>query len=85
MVKAKQKKNSKYKTAKHAPNKKRVAEEQTMYYTDTALPHTLIPIDSIICGDALYILQSIPDRTIDLIVTSPPYADKRTNSYEEIH
>ena len=80
MAKTKQKKKLQYKTPKHTTKKMRVAEEQALYYTDTALPHTLIPIDSIICGDALHILQNIPDRTIDLIVTSPPYADKRTNS-----
>ena len=79
MVKTKQKKNHQYKTTKRTLKKKRIAEEQAVYYTDTALPHSLIPIDSIICGDALYILQSIPDRTIDLIVTSPPYANKRRN------
>jgi tRNA1(Val) A37 N6-methylase TrmN6 len=81
MAKTKQKKKLHYKTTKHATKKMRVEEEQAMYYTDTALSHSLIPIDSIICGDALHILQNIPDRTIDLIVPSPPYADKRTNSY----
>jgi len=85
MAKTKQKKKLQYKTAKRATKKMRVAEEEAVYYTDTALPHSLIPIDSIICGDALHILRSIPDRTIDLIVTSPPYADKRTNSYGGIH
>jgi DNA modification methylase len=85
MAKIKQKKKLHYKTPKHTTKKIRVAEEQAVYYTDTALPHSLIPIDSIICGDALHILRNIPDRTIDLIVTSPPYADKRTNSYGGIH
>jgi site-specific DNA-methyltransferase (adenine-specific) len=81
MAKTKRKKKLKYKTTKHTAKKMRVAEEQAMYYTNTALPHSLMPLDSIICGDAFYILRNIPDRTIDLIVTSPPYADKRTNSY----
>ncbi|WP_292518497.1 site-specific DNA-methyltransferase [Methanoculleus sp.] len=30
-------------------------------------------VDSIICGDAMAVLPKIPDRSIDLIVTSPPY------------
>jgi len=30
-------------------------------------------IDKIICGDCLEIMQKIPDSSIDLIVTSPPY------------
>ena len=32
-------------------------------------------------GDALEILQTIEKESIDLIVTSPPYADSRTNTY----
>lgn len=31
-------------------------------------------------GDALEILQTIEKESIDLIVTSPPYADSRTNT-----
>ncbi len=65
--------------------KPQVSEEPAVWYTDTAVPHSLMPLDSIICGDALHILPNIPDCTIDLIVTSPPYADKRTNSYGGIH
>jgi len=30
-------------------------------------------IDKIICGDCLEIMQKIPDNSIDLVVTSPPY------------
>src|SRR5512145_1967866 len=30
-------------------------------------------INQIVCGDARAILSRIPDRSIDLIVTSPPY------------
>lgn len=36
-------------------------------------------------GDCLNILQVIPDDTVDLIVTSPPYADQRKNVYSSIH
>jgi DNA modification methylase len=44
-----------------------------------------LSLDSIICGDAFQVLQNFPDHFVDLIVTSPPYADKRTNSYGGIH
>ncbi len=32
-------------------------------------------------GNALEILQKIEKESIDLVVTSPPYADSRTNTY----
>ena len=32
-------------------------------------------------GDCLEVLRKFPDNTFDLIVTSPPYADKRKNTY----
>jgi len=32
-------------------------------------------------GDCLDILRDYPDQCIDLIVTSPPYADQRTSTY----
>ncbi len=34
---------------------------------------TLPPVNSILNGDALHVLQSLPDNCIDLGVTSPPY------------
>lgn len=33
------------------------------------------PLDRIICGDALHVLKRLPDKSIDLIVTDPPYGD----------
>jgi len=32
-------------------------------------------------GDCLDVLKKYPDNTFDLIVTSPPYADRRKNTY----
>jgi len=46
---------------------------------------TRIPINSIICGDCEKILKDFPDNCIDLIVTSPPYADSRKKTYGGIH
>ncbi|KAA0257503.1 site-specific DNA-methyltransferase [Deferribacter autotrophicus] len=37
------------------------------------------------CGDCLDVLQNIPDNSVDLIFTSPPYADRRKNVYGGIH
>ncbi len=35
----------------------------------------------IFLGDSKEILKTIPDNSVDLIITSPPYADQRKNSY----
>jgi DNA modification methylase len=36
-------------------------------------------------GDARTALQHLPDSSVDLIVTSPPYADQRKNTYGGVH
>ncbi len=41
-------------------------------------------LDRIIQGDALTCLRSLPDCCIDLVFTSPPYADNRKNTYKGI-
>lgn len=41
--------------------------------------------NKIICGDALKVLPTFPSNCIDLIITSPPYADCRKKSYGGIH
>jgi len=43
------------------------------------------PLDVIICGDCENILKTFPENSIDLIVTSPPYADRRKTVYRSIH
>lgn len=37
--------------------------------------------DKIICGDCEEVLKDFPDSSIDLIFTSPPYANQRKNTY----
>ena len=37
--------------------------------------------DRIICGDCLDVLKEYPDDYVDLIITSPPYADNRKKTY----
>ncbi len=39
-------------------------------------------LDRIIHGDCLSIIKTFPDECVDLIVTSPPYADNRKKSYQ---
>lgn len=38
-------------------------------------------IDQVIHGDCVEILKTLPKDSVDLIVTSPPYADNREGSY----
>jgi DNA modification methylase len=40
---------------------------------------------NIYLGDCEDVLQKIPDNSVDLIFTSPPYADQRKNTYGGIH
>jgi len=40
---------------------------------------------SILLGDSKEELKKIPDNSVDLIITSPPYADQRKNTYGGIH
>jgi len=45
-----------------------------MKLSETKADNLLRPfLDCFFCGDARDIMQTIPDKTIDLIVTSPPY------------
>lgn len=44
-----------------------------------------LPINQILCGDCETILKSFPEDCVDLIFTSPPYADSRKRTYGGIH
>jgi site-specific DNA-methyltransferase (adenine-specific) len=39
--------------------------------------HKIIPLNEIVCGDAVKVMQSMPADFIDLVVTSPPYDELR--------
>ncbi|MGI6635600.1 MAG: DNA-methyltransferase [Christensenellales bacterium] len=54
-------------------------EEQPELYI--VQPSDDLPLNQILCGDCQEVLRSFPDNSIDLIVTSPPYADNRKNTY----
>ena len=42
-------------------------------------------LDNILLGDCEEVLKGIPDSCVDLIFTSPPYADQRRRTYGGIH
>ena len=42
--------------------------------------------NQIICGDSLQLMKDLPDNSIDLIITSPPYSDLKTYiNFKGIH
>jgi site-specific DNA-methyltransferase (adenine-specific) len=43
------------------------------------------PVNCIICGDCNVELKKLPSDCIDLVFTSPPYADSRKSTYGGIH
>lgn len=43
-----------------------------------------LQVDRIIHGDCLEVLRTLPDACIDLVFTSPPYADNRQKTYKGI-
>lgn len=45
----------------------------------------VIPKNTVLLGDCQKELKKIPDNSIDLIVTSPPYADNRKSTYGGTH
>ncbi len=48
------------------------------------LPGFTSELDRIIYGDCLNVIKTFPNECVDLIITSPPYADNRKNSYTGI-
>lgn len=45
----------------------------------------MLQTNQLILGDCKTVLQDFPDDSIDLIVTSPPYADSRKKTYGGVH
>src|SRR3989344_2561495 len=44
--------------------------------------YTEVPLNKIICGDAIEVMQGLPSDCVDLVVTSPPYDELRNyNGY----
>jgi site-specific DNA-methyltransferase (adenine-specific)/site-specific DNA-methyltransferase (cytosine-N4-specific) len=46
---------------------------------------TLQYLNKIFCGDSVEVLRELPDGSVNLIVTSPPYADQRKATYGGVH
>lgn len=42
-------------------------------------------LNKILCGDCESLIKNIPSNSIDLIITSPPYSDRRNHTYGGIH
>jgi DNA modification methylase len=42
-------------------------------------------VSSVVLGDCAEKLKELDDNSVDLIFTSPPYADQRKNTYGGIH
>src|SRR5215468_4332278 len=36
-----------------------------------------LPLNEIICGDAFQLIEQLPDASINLVITSPPYYQQR--------
>lgn len=58
------------------------AIEQLSYARDST--DFALAVDKIMQGDCLDVIKTFPDACIDLIITSPPYADNRKNSYQGV-
>jgi site-specific DNA-methyltransferase (adenine-specific)/site-specific DNA-methyltransferase (cytosine-N4-specific) len=53
--------------------------QQHLPFNPPKLPTTWL--DRVFLGDSREILKTLPDQSIDLILTSPPYADNRKQTY----
>jgi DNA modification methylase len=51
----------------------------------TSATEELSFLNRIICGDSLEVLRRMPEQSVNLIVTSPPYADQRKKTYGGVH
>jgi len=51
-------------------------------YSQQTFSGSSLELDQIIHGDCLSVMKTFPSECIDLIITSPPYADNRKKSYQ---
>jgi DNA modification methylase len=42
-------------------------------------------LNRIVCGNSLEVLPQMSDKSVNLVVTSPPYADQRKKTYGGVH
>src|SRR6202521_4757747 len=53
------------------------AERKKTTASDLDFPRDFV--NQIICGDAISVMQQIPDGAVDLVITSPPYNLKNSS------
>jgi len=41
-------------------------------------------VNRIVCGDALLLIPTLPDRSVALALFSPPYAEQRRKQYASV-
>src|SRR3989344_1338474 len=41
-----------------------------------------LPLNKILCGDSLDLIKNIPNESVNLVITSPPYFQQRNYSKE---
>ncbi|MYD52399.1 MAG: site-specific DNA-methyltransferase [Dehalococcoidia bacterium] len=41
-------------------------------------------VDTLFLGDSIELLRSLPDNSVDFVITSPPYADNRKSTYQGV-
>ena len=41
-------------------------------------------VDTLFLGDSIELLTSLPDDSVDFVITSPPYADNRKSTYQGV-
>lgn len=54
---------------------------QKKYIYENCVMSRKVKPSEIYLGDCLNILQEFQDNSVDLIITSPPYADRRIRTY----
>jgi site-specific DNA-methyltransferase (adenine-specific) len=57
----------------------------TSVHIEKDVMYKSVPYNTIIHGDCEDVLSEFPDNCIDLIFTSPPYADRRQHTYGGVH
>lgn len=62
-----------------------VAHNHPLHHLEIKKYHMIELRTDIYLGDSKEVLNQLPDSSIDLIVTSPPYADQRRSTYGGIH
>jgi DNA modification methylase len=66
-------------------SKKRESSQRPNGHRSKVLKENSFRPDSLYLGDCRDVLPTLPDECVDLIVTSPPYADRREATYGGIH